>query len=588
MKIEKYILVSLRAKLLIMFILLTAIPIIIVGTIAYSKSYSEISESSLNSSFLLTNQVKQNLDHLIQETRVFMQMGTLESTVNFLIQDQETYEEAIDILNAFEIYKKTYAYSSSIENIYILSFNGKAISERKGVYDWRDEMSLQLRMEQVKGLSEDIMILPSLVNSEENSLSIVGKIHRTITHELIGLMIIDLDSSLIESAISDHKLGTNGSFFIIDKAGHPIFAPKHQADNIRALMEQSTFTEQENGHFTLQHDNKEWFVVFNTLKDTDWNIVGIADKNDIMQDANEIRTLILISVASSILFTITLYFFITASLTRPIRDLQAKMNLVAAGRLDVKVTNSSRDEIANLGLSFNMMIKKIQMLMEKSIEEQIQIKKAELRTLQVQINPHFLYNSLDTIIWMAEGQKSDKVIDITKALSHFFRITLSEGRDRITLEDEIAHIQNYLIIQQMRYRDILDVEFHINPAVRPYHILKLTLQPLIENAIYHGIKNKRGRGLISIHADFNGQDTIFISIVDNGIGMTKERLDQIRGLINHPREQELTKQGSYGMSNVHQRIRLYYGQPYGISIESEPQKGTICSILIPAEKGEFR
>lgn len=567
-----------------MFILLTVIPIGIVGTLSYSKAYTEISDSSLKSSILLTDQVKQNLDHLIQETRVFMQIGTLGSSVHFLIQNEETYDEAIQLLHAFDIYKKNYAYSGSIENIYIVNFSGKAISEKRGVFQWTEEESLSSRMDQFKNLSQDITIIPHLSTPDKSRLSIVGKVKRTITKEEIGLVIIDLDASFMKDVVASHKLGTSGRYYIIDKEGNPLFAPRHEIVHLSNQWNQDLFTDKENGHFTMKANNKEWFVVYSTLKDTEWRIVGLAEKADIMSSANEIRNLIFLSVAGSILFTITLYFFITSSLTRPLRELQAKMDLVGEGKLDVQIQNPSQDEIAKLGESFNQMTKQIQILMDKSIEEQIQIKKAELRALQVQINPHFLYNSLDTIIWMAEGQKSEKVIDITKALSHFFRITLSQGKDLITLEDEMAHIQNYLIIQQMRYRDILEVEFDIKPDVLPFHILKLTLQPIVENAIYHGIKNKRGQGLLSIRAKLQQDHNILIEIEDNGIGMTEEKLQTITHRINHPLEGEFPKQGGYGMINVQQRLRLFYGSPYGLRIESKDQEGTKCTILIPAEK----
>jgi two-component system, sensor histidine kinase YesM len=221
-------------------------------------------------------------------------------------------------------------------------------------------------------------------------------------------------------------------------------------------------------------------------------------------------------------------------------------------------------------------------LLQKSVEEQKQLTKAEFRALQSQINPHFLYNTLDNIIWMAEAKKSTEVIEMTNALSYFFRITLSGGKDWITIREEMEHIRNYLIIQKIRYRDILDVSFHINEEILHYKVLKLTLQPLVENAIYHGIKNKRGKGLIIIKGDFDWNGNICIQIIDNGIGIKEDRLTEIRRQLSQgvPPKRE---SGGFGMYNVQQRIELYYGKPFGLTIDSQYQEGAIICLTIPAE-----
>jgi two-component system sensor histidine kinase YesM len=240
------------------------------------------------------------------------------------------------------------------------------------------------------------------------------------------------------------------------------------------------------------------------------------------------------------------------------------------------------DEITELGMSFNIMIGKIKDLLDSKIKEQENLKKAELRALQAQINPHFLYNTLDTIIWMAESKKTDQVVDIVSALSNFFRISLSKGMDWITIGEEVERIRSYLTIQKMRYQDILDFKIEVDQDVAEHTILKLILQPLVENALYHGIKNKRRGGMISVRAKRKGRDEILLEVEDDGIGFTPEKLTQLRADLNDD-SGDIKLESGFGIGNVNNRIRLYYGKSYGVSIRSEYNTGTCVTLVIPAK-----
>lgn len=210
-----------------------------------------------------------------------------------------------------------------------------------------------------------------------------------------------------------------------------------------------------------------------------------------MKSAYAIRNLTIFTVVLCFMFTVVLYLFISDKLTLPIRDLKNKMKMAESGNLEVKAECANSDEIADLCHSFNIMLQKIKELMDRSLKEHENLKKSELRVLQAQINPHFLYNTLDAIVWMTEANNSEQVVEITKALSSFFRISLSKGKEWITIKDEVEHTRSYLVIQKMRYRDILDFKIDFEEDIMEYKILKLTLQPIVENALYHGIKNKR-------------------------------------------------------------------------------------------------
>ena len=284
-------------------------------------------------------------------------------------------------------------------------------------------------------------------------------------------------------------------------------------------------------------------------------------------------------------FSVLAAWGISRSIYIPIKKLHDMTTTITKNDLQALVTHGNVDEITELGMSFNIMIGRIRELLDAKVKEQETLKKAELRALQAQINPHFLYNTLDTIIWMAESKKTDQVIEIVRALSSFFRISLSKGRDWITIGEEVERTRSYLIIQKMRYRDIVDYQIEVDEGVAGNTILSLVLQPLVENALYHGIKNKRQGGKIIVRAKQRNPAEILLQVEDNGVGFTAEKLAQLRVELDDD-SGELRSESGYGIGNVNQRIRLYYGRQYGISIQSEYQAGTCATIVIPARRDE--
>jgi two-component system, sensor histidine kinase YesM len=287
-------------------------------------------------------------------------------------------------------------------------------------------------------------------------------------------------------------------------------------------------------------------------------------------------------IFSAVTFSVIAAWSLSRSIYTPIKKLHNVTTTITKNDLQALMTSDNVDEIAELGMSFNIMIGKIKELLASKIKEQENLKKAELRALQAQINPHFLYNTLDTIIWMAESKKTDQVVKIVSALSDFFRISLSKGMDWITIGEEMQLIRSYLTIQKMRYQDILDFKIEVNEEVAENTILKLILQPLVENALYHGIKNKRQGGTISVRARRNGKDEVLLEVEDNGIGFAPERLAQLRAGLKDD-SGDIRLESGFGIGNVNRRIRLYYGRPYGLSIQSEYTIGTCVTLVIPAK-----
>ncbi len=291
----------------------------------------------------------------------------------------------------------------------------------------------------------------------------------------------------------------------------------------------------------------------------------------------DIIRLSVIAFGGIILLIGILSYYIPLSITQPIIKISEVTDRVAKGDLSVRSNVRTGREVTMLNDSLNSMIDKINELLEQVKKEQIRIRKAEFELLQSQINPHFLYNTLDAIIWLAESGEQKKVVDMVGNLSDFFRTSLNQGKDIILLREEIQHVKSYLEILQVRYQDILQYEIDIPIELEKYMIPKITIQPLVENALYHGIKNKRGTGTISITGK-EEKDFFVLQIRDDGIGIEEEKLKQVKKVIT---ENQFSGEAIYGLYNVNERIRLNFGETYGLSIESTYGQGTVVKIMLP-------
>ena len=251
---------------------------------------------------------------------------------------------------------------------------------------------------------------------------------------------------------------------------------------------------------------------------------------------------------------------IVSGILQPIRQLNSVTEKIAQGDFNARAQVNSDDEVAELAVSFNKMAGNMQSLIDKVKEDERKMRKADLRLLQEQIQPHFLYNTLDTIVWLIESNEPDEAVTMVVTLSDFFREILSKGKEFISIKEEEKHISSYLQIQEMRYRDILEYDIQLDQVIYKYQILKLTLQPVVENALYHGIKYKRAKGCIHIHGEKEG-DIIRLTVRDDGVGMDEEELAQLRQQIEKPCQE--TEKG-FGLANVNERIHMYFGYEYGM------------------------
>lgn len=390
--------------------------------------------------------------------------------------------------------------------------------------------------------------------------------------ERTGVLLIELNFQVIRNLAEKTNLGVGGNTLIIDDDDSLIFSsestPELSEENLKSAVSMVL------GGRKTSIGIHDFFLNINTLTHTRWRIATLINVDEIDSIRKNILPVMLLIFISSIVMTAVVAGVLSLRISAPIRQLQRIMQKIEMGAIDTEVKVVGQKEIVSLGQSFDSMIEKIRNLMDRIVNEQKEKRKTELRALQNQINPHFLYNSLDSIVWLAEHQRSDDVITTVIALARFFRISISRGDTFINVGDEIEHVKNYLTIQSIRYVEKFRYIFEIENDILDRKVMKLILQPLVENAIHHGIDEEGG--LIVIRGRMESSILIF-EVSNSGYGLTDSRIQEIHDHLDGNAEYG----AGVGLRNVNQRLKLYYGDEAGIRISSHPDEDTTVTIRIP-------
>ena len=397
-----------------------------------------------------------------------------------------------------------------------------------------------------------------------------------------GVVFIDLNYNAIIDLCDQNSIGDKGYVFILDQDGNIVYHPSQQqlynelqTENIDTVMNADSDIV-----VTREGDDEKIYTLSHS-ETTGWTIVGCVNMAELLKDSREANNIYVMTAIVLVAIAMILSSFIARSITLPIQKLRDSMKKVQEGDFKAAdVVIPSQNEIGSLTSSFNAMTHRIEELMEENVKEQEQKRKIELKALQSQINPHFLYNTLDSIIWMAEGKKYEDVVLMTASLARLLRQSISNEDETVLIGQEIQYVKRYLTIQKMRYKDKLEFEINVDPFINSVHIVKLVLQPIVENAIYHGLKYKESKGLLTVTGYQKNQNAV-IEITDDGVGMDEETLNHIfeKHKVNY-------RSNGVGVYNVQKRLCMYYGKEYGLHYESEPGHGTTVTVTIPMEQEE--
>jgi two-component system, sensor histidine kinase YesM len=421
-------------------------------------------------------------------------------------------------------------------------------------------------------------------DNKEPKIAMVRTIINTNTLEEAGLMVICINHSTLERIYSGNQKITEGSTIMLDANNNVISF----VTSDKALQKNPDFSpllpyiNSSSGYDLVTLNKIKFLITFNSIEQSSWKMVSLIPMSALLKNLNSTLTMTIIVIISCLIISLIMALFISSALTSPIKKLLASMQKVKSGSFKEKVSFKYKDEIGMLGAEYNDMIDNIKTLIDKVYKLQIKEKEAELKALQAQINPHFLYNTLDTIFWKAEKSNQKDISDMVYALSRLFRITLSRGNEFIFLRSEKEFIEHYLLLQSKRFKHKLSYKINISDSILDYTIPKLIIQPFVENSITHATEGDNDMSFIEISGRLCSDKLVFI-VEDNGCGMSEETINL---LLSNKLSEDKNLQGSYAIRNVNQRLALYYNNNYVLNISSKLGQGTKVEIEIPLYPNE--
>ena len=543
----------LNIKIGFYFLITNLVLVLLLGSIFYFSSSSLLIQKEISAKTEAIEKSGNYIELYMSKLTTLSQVISHDKGVyDYLKNKDETEKNRI-----LSIIDNTLSTDPYIKSIILIRKDGAVISNEKNV---NMEVSSDMMKEEwyVNSLMNPMPVLNPL---RKQSFSLDGmddwviSVSREIADtngENLGVLLIDVKYQALHEYLQNQETGKNSDIVILDEDNRIVYYKEIPYDSSQEKYLKNLKNIEEG------YNRKENTVTVKyPIKNTHWMLIEISYMQEIDSLKNHFFEMIVISCLASLLITVLISISVLRRITKPIKELEQHMNNFNNDLSKINLKGDVSVEILSLQNHFNEMIDKIKYLREY-----------EINALYSQINPHFLYNTLDTIIWMAEFQDTEKVISITKALSNFFRISLSNGKEKIPLKEEINHIKEYLYIQKQRYEDKLEYKISIQPELENIEVPKIILQPFVENAIYHGIKNLDTTGIISIYSQIV-DNKIELIIEDNGIGFEAAK------------KQALMKMGGVGIKNVNKRIQYYYGNEYGAKIDSSFKTGARIIITLP-------
>ena len=575
--------VSLRTRMLLSNIVVALIPFLMFSIVSGSIFLDHAQKTAEEHSVQLIHQVSNSMDVYVE---------TIEKMVNYIqleLQDTPFFTMESEGASGWE--SETDYIRSVLENVANShrEVAGIFIATKEDLYVStgmsrisRDPFQNERWYREALENPEEIQLISvvtgrNIVTNRSYSIDDVFSLAKAVqdpeTGEVLGVILLDIRHDIIQSSINGVTIGEKGFVFVMDQEDNIVYTPVNgivyrvNPKWVKAMEPMSV--QIQGGSYQIRSELSPY---------TGWRTVGVFSMDEVMSSVNTIVYILFTCVIISLVLVVIVSFKFSRTLTNPIFKLKRLMKQAESGDLTVRFNFQHNDEIGELGQSFNHMIARIDQLIQMVYVEQENKRTAEMKSLQEQIKPHFLYNTLDTISWMARDYDAEDIVRLVDALTNMFRIGLSHGKDIITVKEEITHVSNYLYIQKIRYKDKLNYVIHVDESLYAIEVPKLILQPLVENAIYHGVKAKRGGGTITITGVPEGENLVF-TVQDNGAGMPQEKVEELNRRMSE--RSVLDEQKSFGLFYIRERIQLCYGKGYGVHVESALGEGTRVTITLP-------
>lgn len=569
---------SIKRSVFLAFTISAAMAVLITGVVFYMRYSSQLDESIQSENEILIDEVTQNVNSYLRD------MIRISDSLYYNVI-KNTDLELEDVSNELQLLYT--ANNNYIKNIVLFDSTGQAILTappsliKPDVFvinnDW-----FQNAFDKTENLHFSLPHVQNLVEDSSDtyewviSLSCAVEITRGKDTEA-GVLLIDLRYSGLAESFRNPLLANDGYVYLVGPDGEIISHPRQQLIATGIVSENSQeCAKLKEGYYTQKYNGETRTVIVRSVGYTGWKIIGIIPQRGLtFENISNIGFIALI-ILILLEFLIITNTIITSRLTDPIKKLDVSVQDMEQGR-GSHIYSGGSTEVMHLGSSIQSMVDQTRRMSEEMMREHELKQKSELNALQAQINPHFLYNTLDIIVWMIENERPDNAVKLVTSLARLFRISLSKGRNIIAVSDELEHVRNYLTIQLMRYKDKFRYTIDIPEEMTRMSIIKLVLQPIIENAIYHSMDFMDGDGLITISGRMENAE-MFITVADNGMGIPPQMIQRLLT--------DYVSSGSsgsgIGLKNVNERIKLYFGEEYGVSIESELDVGTNVTLHLPA------
>jgi two-component system, sensor histidine kinase YesM len=467
-----------------------------------------------------------------------------------------------------------------IKGIHVLNAEGSFYTSNFGVKETEIKEIYNTYMESNNKLKEyftSVHYVTYYLSYKSPVISYIRPIFSTDTQKLLGVIIVDIDYELLKELFTISSIQYDEKVLILGTQGETIFTYPYNIILDDVVQLNPILLQADKIELYTKVFGKDSIIVSSTLDYTSWKIIRVLSSKKVHQNTSALKTIAIYLFIAFIFISLLSSFILSSILTSPIKELNKKFKLIEKGDLTVSIKVKGKDEIGELNHSFNNMVQKLKMLISSLLSEQQKKSDMEFQILQAQINPHFLYNTLDSIKWLAVIQNVDTISDMTTALINLLKYNISKNVATVSLSEELGSIVNYIKIQKYRFGDIFDIQYNIEEETKELQILRFILQPIVENAIIHGFECVENQGIIVINSRIDDANLI-IEVIDNGAGMDGDTLN----IITMP-ENFKKKFNAIGVQNVQDRIKVYFGEKYGLSFESKLGEGTKVTLTLPTK-----
>ena len=570
---------SMQMTISISFTILSVCCMCLLGVMLYQQFTRKAENLTVENSRQLLNQTTINLEDYLRNMRRISDAMYYTVIKNTDI-GSESLEDSMNLL--YEANKDKLVSVACYTNDGKLTEASPIATEKPGV-DVKSQKWFQDAAGELENFHFSTPHVQNLFDDPSYRYYWVVSLSRTVEltrngNSMLGVLLVDMNYSSIEQLLEKANTDTSGEYvYLMAPDGEIIYHPKQNLIHMGLYEENNT--EAAGYEDTTVKENfqgEKRRVTVKTISYTGWKLISVVPMKSFSMGMTGMRNLVVLLVALTVLAVVILNQMVSARISKPLRRLNDSVKEWEAGNMNPDIYIGGSMEVEHLGKTLRSTVAQIRQLMDDIVVEQEEKRKSELDALQSQINPHFLYNTLDSIVWMITGERYDDAVFMITQLASLFRISLSKGKTVIKIEDEVKHARNYMNIQKIRYKNSFEVDFQIEEDILDGCIVKLVLQPLLENAIYYGMEFMDGEGEIHVRGYRKDKD-VYLEVEDNGLGMPEEEAAELLNGKERPH-----KHGSgVGLVNVHSRLKLRFGEAYGLVIHSCPDEGMMVQIHIP-------